>query len=961
MKSAYYIQFIFLICISHTLLAQTQPGKVQPTEVEADSLPETSGSSPIRGLVKFSADTLEDLVNYSARDSIRFDNVNHLIYLYGEASIKYQSYSITADFIRVNLDSSEALAEQWPDSLKRKDPLSELRDQDLEDPEEEELEDAYLLDAQDSLYYDTLDGPIRDLNASGQGEKKERNEDGRPHFDDGSNQFDADRLRYNFKTLKGKVYQVETEEQAGGSNMFIKGTETKFISGGPDSNSTDFIYSQDVIITSCNAPKPHYGIRSKKQKIIPNRQVIVGPSNVEIAGVPTPLVLPFGFFPLSQGAKNGLIFPSDYEYSDQWGFGLRDVGYYFPISDYIDLTLTGDIYFNGSWGLRARSKYRKRYKYNGNIDIGYSDRIQEVVPGENQRPVDQHQRSFSIRWSHSQDQRSRPGQTFSASVSMQTNGYEQLNYNDAARVLNNQYNSNVSFRKKFIGTPFSISANVRHSQNTRTGDMQFTLPDVNVNMNRIFPFERKRKVGQPKWYERISLQYVGKFLNRIRTQDSLLFDAQTWQNTELGFNHKLNSSASFQIFKYFNITPSVNYDESWYFEKIRRTFDPNFELAFDTIFNPLDSTDFQIISDTLSYGEVVRDTVNGFAPLRQFTSSISLTTNIFGSLGVGRKKGWFRGIRHVVKPTISLNYSPDYQNPNLDYVGFVQTDIRNPDDLQLYSLFENPLFGSAPTTGPNMNMSYSIQNLLEAKIFSKKDSTEQKVKLFNTLSITGSHNFVADSLKWSQVRMSGNTQFFKGISRWVFSASWDPYALNENGRRINEFYYKTDGKLLRFERAAIRVSNGLTIDQIKRLLKGEDPQQNSSRGRGGQSNAPASQNEESITDLFKNFRINHEVVMMWDSRNGGKFDLRTNALNTRGNIRMTPNWDLSIGNIGYDFVTKRLTYPYLGFTRNLHCWELSFQWAPQRGTYMFNIRVREGPLNFLKIPYSKNNQDTRFR
>ncbi len=943
-------------------MSQIPSDTLAPTVALGDSLNTPVKGSPIKGLVKFSADTLEDLVNYSARDSIRFDNVNHLIFLYGEASIKYQSYSITADYIRVNLDSSEALAEKLPDSLKRKDPLTELRNAELEEEEEttEEFEDDYVLDAQDSLYYDTLDGPIRDQKRTGVSEKKDRNEDGRPHFDDGSNQFDADRLRYNFKTLKGKVYQVETEEQAGNSNMFVKGSETKFISGGPDSNSTDFIYSQDVIITSCNAPKPHYGIRSKKQKIIPNRQVIVGPSNVEIAGVPTPLVLPFGFFPLSQGAKNGLIFPSDYEYSEQWGFGLRDIGYYFPISDYVDLTLTGDIYFNGSWGLRTRSKYRKRYKFNGNIDIGYSDRISEVVPGENQRPVNQHQRSFSIRWSHTQDQRSRPGQTFSASVSMQTNGYEQLNYNDASRVLNNQYNSNVSFRKKFTGTPFSLSTNVRHSQNSRTGDMQFTLPDVIVNMNRIFPFERKKRIGQAKWYEKISLQYSGKFLNRIRTQDSLLFDKATWQNTELGVNHKVNSSASFQIFKYFNITPSVNYDESWYFEQVRRTFDPNFELAFDTIYNPLDSNDIQILPDTLSFGQVLKDTLDGFIPLRQFTSSLSLTTNIFGSLGVGRKKGWFRGIRHVVKPTISLNYSPDYQNPNLGYVGFVQTDIRDP-ELELYSVFENPLFGSAPISGPNMNMSYGIQNLLEAKVFSRKDSTEQKIKLFNSLSINGSHNFVADSLKWSQVRMSGSTQFFKGISRLVFSASWDPYALDQNGRRINQFYYKTDGKFLRFERAAIRVSNGLTIDEIKKLLKGEEPKQNSSRNRSNNKTQTAGQEDESLTDLFKNFRISHEMVMMWDARNGGKLDLRTNALNTRGNIRMTPNWDLSIGNIGYDFVTKRLTYPYLGFTRNLHCWEMSFTWAPQRGTYMFNIRVREGPLNFLKIPYSKNNQDTRFR
>ncbi len=940
--------------MSNILVAQVRPDSRSLPTTHADTLAE----SPLRGVVAFSADTLEALVDYSARDSIRFDNANHLIYLYGNASIKYQSYSITADFIRVNLDSSIALAEQLPDSLKQEDPLDALR---TESEDEIPVEPEPVFDDRDSLLYDTLSGPGRNLPDRRAETQKERNEDGRPHFDDGTNQFDAQRLRYNFKTRIGKVYQVVTQENAGGSEMFIRGNETKFVSGGPDTNSTDYVYSQDVIITSCDAPNPHYGIRSRKQKIIPNRQVIVGPSNLEIAGIPTPLFLPFGFFPLSQGAKNGLIFPQDYEYSDQWGFGLRDIGYYFPISEYVDLTLTGDIYFNGSWGIRARSGYRKRYKFTGNFDIGFSNRINEVIV--EQTPMDQSQRSLSIRWSHSQDQRARPGQSFNASVSMQTNGYEQLNYNDADRVLNNQYSSNIAFRKKFTGSPFSISANIRHSQNSNTGDMQFTLPDINVNMNRIFPFERKNKIGEARWYEKVSVQYSGKFLNRIRTKDSLLFDAQTWQNAEVGFNHKVNSSASFQLFRYFNITPSINYDESWYFEQFRKSFDPTLEIEFDTLFNPLDSTDFMLMADTLSFGQIIDDTLKGFAPLRQFTSSLSLTTNLFGSLGVGRKKGWFRGIRHVVKPTISLNYSPDYTDPSRGYIGFVQEDIRDP-ELELYSLFGNsPLFGSPPINGPNMNMSYSITNLLEAKVFTKKDSSEKKIKLFNTLSVNGSHNFVADSLKWSRVRMSGSTQFFKGISRLQFSASWDPYALDQHGRRINKFYFDTDGKFLRFERAAFRISNGLTVKQIKDLISGtsESESRGNDRGRGGSS--ISSNGQESITDLFQNFRLNHDLVMMWEADSDGRksLEVTTNSINTRGNIRITPNWDLSIGNIGYDLRSKRLTYPYLGFTRNLHCWEMSFNWAPQRGTYSFMIRVREGPLNFLKIPYKKNFQDTRFR
>ncbi len=956
MKSAFYIQLFILICSICTLEAQIDRDSISDTDLSEDSLASSAFEPTFRGLVRFSADTLEDVVDYSAQDSIRFDNVNRLIYLYGEASIKYQTYTITADFIKVDLDSSIATAEQLPDSLKPEDAFLALQ---AEDDEQEELEPLPV--PRDSLYLDSLDYGYDEREQEPQ-ENKERNEDGRPYFDDGGSQFTADRLRYNFKSRKGKVYKVVTEE----SQMYIRGSETKFVSGGPDTNSVDYVYSQDVILTTCSAEEPHYGIRSKKQKIIPNRQVIVGPSNLEIAGVPTPLILPFGFFPIPKGAQNGLIIPNDYEYSEQWGFGIRGVGWYFPISDHLDTEVTGDIYFNGSWGLKNRTRYRKRYKYSGNFDIGYSNRIGETFSPEGDLLKDP-QKSFSINWSHTQDQRARPGQTFSASVRMQTSGYEQLNYNDT-RVLNNQYASNVAFRKTFAGTPFRLSANARHSQNTRTGDMQFTLPDVQVSMNRIFPFKRKKNPNpEQQWYEKISLQYTGKFLNRIKTKDSLLFQESLFKNAEFGANHNLNSSASFQVLKYFNITPSVNYSESWYFETIRKTFDPTLELRADTIVNPLDSTQTEILYDTLSFGDVLRDTIDGFEALREYSASIALSTNIFGSLGVNRTKGWFRGIRHVVKPSVSFNFSPDYTNPALGYVGQVQEDIRD-EEFDTYSIFEGALFGSPPQTGKRMAIGYSIGNLLEAKFFSKKDSTAKKVKLFNTISVNGSYNFVSDSLKWSPVNMSGTTTFFKGLSRVNFSAVFDPYLKTENGRRINKTVFDERKRPLRFDRAAVRLSSGMTVDQIKGLFKPKEEEEADSRssGRGrstGRGNSTKSGDiEESLTDLFKDFRINHDLVLMWTTDPDGhkELDIRTNSINTRGNIRLTPNWDLSVGNIGYDFRRKQITYPYLSFTRNLHCWEMAFSWAPERGTYSFTLRVKEGPLSFIKIPYQKNNQDIRF-
>ncbi|MBX2815632.1 MAG: hypothetical protein KTR24_06535 [Saprospiraceae bacterium] len=935
-----------------------------------DSLQQNASADLIRGQIRFSSDTLSDVVDYTAKDSIRLDNVDRLIYLYGEASITYQSYSITADFIRVDLDSNIAYATQLPDSLKKQDLFDEAtadEDDVGEDPEapaipEIDFDGDPELALLDSMQRDSFTRVqmLRSRAGIDPNIVDGRTKDGRPYFDDGNSQFTADAMKFNFKTKKGKIYQAVTQESA----LFIHGSETKFVSVAGDSltPANDFIYSRDALFTTCNAPIPHYGIRSRKQKIIPNRQVIVGASNVEIANVPTPLFLPFGFFPMSSGPKNGLIFPRDYEYSQEWGFGLRDIGYYFPISDHIDLQVTGDIYFKGSWGVRALSNYRKRYKFNGSFDLGYSDRKREVILDGT--PQDEHDKSFSISWRHSQDSRAHPNRTFSASVRMQTNGYEQLNYNDAERVLNSQYSSNINFRIKFPDSPFSLSTNMTHSQNTRSGAIQFTLPDVNLNMNRIFPFKsQKNRSPEPKWYEKISVQYQGKFLNRIRTQDSLLFQQSLFKDAEMGAQHRVNTSASFRILKYFNVTPAFNVEENWYFKTLQKTFDNELDIVLDTVYNA-DSTDFVIMQDTLSFGSVIRDTLSGFDRFSEYTASISLSTQLFGSLGVGRKKGWFRGIRHVMKPTLSFNFSPDYRG-NENYVGQVQTDIRFPDEFDTYSFFEGGLFGTPPTTGRRMALSYSINNLIEAKIFSRKDSTDRKIKLFNTIAVSGSHNFVADSLKWTHVNVSGNTSLFKNVMRLQFRARWDPYAVNDEGRRVNTSYWSRKRRPLRFDQANFRVSSGFSIEQIRDFFIGKDDEEsNSSGNRGGlrSGGQQTAQNltEQSLLEIFSNFRINHDLVFGWmdDNRDGiPEFGVRTNSVNTRGSIMLSPKWNINVSNIGYDFRTKRLTYPNIGIMRDLHCWEMGFNWAPTRSYYSFYIRVRQSPLDFLNLPYRRGNQD----
>ena len=909
--------------------------------------------------IGFSKDTFASKVNYGADDSTVLDNTNRFIYLYGNAYLEFENYSIKgADKIEVDLEKSIAVAEQLPDSLKPPPapppPKAPIIQEETEELSEEEQLALELED--DPLFFDPDSAQRRiqdELNRAPEQQPIEA-KNGQPEFSDGNSTFISRKLIYNFETNKGKIFDVITQE----SNLYVRGTETKFVSSKADSVDSDVVYNQSVLLTTCDAPVPHYGIRSRKQKIIPDRQVIVGGSNVEIANIPTPLFLPFGFFPLTSGPKNGLIFPRDYEYSEQWGFGLRDIGYYFPISEKIDLTVLGDIYFNGSWGIKANSRYKNRYKYSGTFNLGYSDRVNELANSD-VGVFTQHTKSFKINWTHTQDNKAHPYRSFNASVNIQTSGYDQLNFNTAQRVLNNSYSSNISYRRSFPNSPFSLSANIRHSQNTRTNDMQFTLPDINVRMKRIFPFKRKQAVGSEKWFEKISLQYNSQLKNRIQTKDTLLFQDPFFEKADFGIDHDFNTSATFRVLKYFNLTPNANFSSTWYFQTIDKSFDPNsVVIAFDTIYN-FDSTSFQVIQDTLDYGSSTRDTLQGFSTLNQFNIGVSLNTQVFFTYLAKNPNAKFKGLRWVMKPTVSFSYTPDYQD--FGYIREVQEDIREDIPFDTYSIFEGGLFGSVPTTpGRQMAISYSINNIFEAKVFNKRDSTDRNLRLLNTLNISGSYNFAADTLQFSQVRLSGNTQLIDRISRLQFSATWDPYVLRNN-RRINKFYWDETGKPLRFVNARVMISNALSIDQLKSLIKGDGLQSRSSGNRSRQQN----QNNqlESLTDIFSAFRLSHQMVISWRMNDDGKVesDIQTNAIRTSGLIPLTKNWNLNVTSVGYDFNSKRITYPSFGLTRDLHCWTLGFNWAPQRNTYQFFIGVRQSPLDALKLPYNKNNQDTFFR
>lgn len=885
-----------MVCVALQLSAQDP---LDPAE-QADSLAVEAVDSTYRyrGTFAYSKDSLDAPVQYKAVDSMIYDIANKKIHLYGAASVEYSTITLTGAHIVYDWETNIVTAEAYRDSSTR----------------------------------ETI---------------------GIPEFTEGDQTFTAMRMRYNFKTRKGKVYEVTSQY----NDVIIHGTESKFITGEKidTTKADDIIYSQGAIFSTCTLREPHFGIRSRKQKVIPNKLVVVGPSNLEIMGVPTPLWLPFGFFPVSSGRQTGLLFPRDYEYSEQWGFGLRDIGWYFPLSDHFNLSVTSNIYLKGTWGVNIVSQYNRRYKYTGNFNLGFDSRIFEGGDGSVSR-----NNAFKIRWSHNQAQSAHPTIRFGGNVNFEIGGYQSRVFNDASNVLQNQLNSNVNFDKRWLDKPFTLNASFSHSQNTRTETINVNFPSVRFITQALYPFKRKERVGREKWYETITMRYSGEARNQFTGRsDSTFISRKTLDEAQMGVRHNASAGTSFKLFRYFNLNPSVNYTETWYFKSRDIGFDPTPIINIDTVYNS-DRTLFNIVRDTVAFG--TRDTTlnYGFNAFRQTSASLSLNTQIFGTKLFPDGK-WLKGLRHVIKPSLSLVFTPDLVRDK--YFRTVEDEF-DPNEFDQYSIFEDAIYGQPRSTGEQFAVSYSINNIFEAKVFNKRDSTDQNIKLFDNIIVNGNYNFAADSLKWSQMNVSGTTRFFKGMTTIGLRAVFDPY-IEENGRRVNRTAWREDGKIIRFVNATARFNTSITISKLRALFQGkeepvvesvgEEPDPTVRRSRG-----QSPREEQDFLGLFENFRINHNLVFDWDSNprfGREKFDVTTHSVNMSGSVALTDKWAINVGNFGYDFARRDFSYPYLGFTRDLHCWEMSMNWAPTRNTYTFSIQVKPGTLDFIKIPYQRNNAD----
>lgn len=928
MKLVNYIVIIFIICFSVDLNSQvnempvkekskeTQPllklssadsmrnAAIQSSQLDtfpnspfldtliADSMvvdSTISNVSDAKNDIKISDDGLDDIIDYGSTDSSFVDLKENQIHLFGNAFVKYKKYDLKAGYIIFDFDNSEASAFQ--------------------------LEDL-------------------------QGRKTQK-----PDFTDGTNAFKSNGLRFNFKTSKGLIFDAVTQE----GEFTIHGSRTKFVSKDADSTSVDDqIYNENAKVTTCDADHPHFAFRVRKLKVVPNKLAIMGLSQLEIMGIPTPIILPFGFFPLVEGRSSGIIFPNNFEYDDNLGIGFREIGYYFPINDYMDLRVTGDIYTRGTHRLNAVSQYKKRYKYSGNVQLSYANNIGEsTVDGSRTS-----NKSYSLKVTHNQDAKAHPYRSIGGNINLSTNRYDQINTNAFENVVNNKISSNFFYKHSMPGTPFSFSAGLAHFQDNQTRAVRITLPDVKLNMTTIYPF-KSEKGGKEGWYEKITFDYDAKFKNYVEATDTTLFTDEVWENLQTGISHKATSGASFNVLKYFNVNVNADLEQFVLTRTQDRVLDP--ELMFDTIGVVIDQlTDTVGYEIDTTYGQIDELFDNGLATVEKFGMNASINTSRFATIRF--KKGWLRGLRHTAKPSIGFSFRPDTQNRYQDSVE-VSSNPGMIDEVTYFNPYNsgafNPSFNSK-----QMALTYGINNFFEGKYWSKADSTERKFKLLNALNINGSYNFAADSLKFSPLSIRGNTSFFKGITSVNFDARYQFYEKNDNGTLINETVWSKSRRPVKFDNFNLTVTNGLTIGKIRELIFGSGKSdRKSSKEDGIDDKKKEKKQGKSLADWVDNFRINHQFRYRVQKQNNGVDTgfVQSHSIKFSGNIELTDSWNLSITNISYDLVNKKFVFPQFSLNRDLHCWTMQFSWSPAIEVYSFFIGVKSSTLSFIKYDYGQRN------
>ncbi|MGB1268592.1 MAG: putative LPS assembly protein LptD [Flavobacteriaceae bacterium] len=750
-----------------------------------------------------------------------------------------------------------------------------------------------------------------------------------PIFTQGSNIVEPDSIRYNFKTQKALIFNSRTEQ----TGMNLKAEVTK------KENDSVYYVKNLILTTSKNLEDPEYHIKVRKAKLVPKKKIVSGVANMFIYGVPTPLGIPFAYFPLTEDRASGFIIPTFGE-NNQRGYFIQNGGYYFAVSDYFDLTILGDFYTNGSYGYNISSDYKVNYKFNGRF--GY--RQENLITSERGFPDYSKTNIYNLQWSHSQDAKSNPNSRFSANVNLGSSSYytQSTNQYNANNNLVNTLSSSISYNKTFQGKyGGNISATATHSQNTNTQQINMTLPNLQGSFNRIYPFEPK--VGSKKGIiENINLQYSFAAENRITTTDEFFFKKEMFDDAKMGVRHSIPLNTNFKVLKYFSLSAGAQYNEIWNFEKVNKYFDATTQ-------------------------EVITNIDKGFATYRTYNFSSSIGTTLYGmykfdKADTGKK---IQAIRHVVRPNVSYNINPSFDRYYESYKkNIITASGTTYEDIE-YSPFENSIYGSPGKTYSSA-IGFGIGNSLEAKVRDKiTDSTEvtyRKVSILNNLNFSSSYNVAGDSLKISPVSISGGTQLANNKLNVNFNMSLDPYALDNNNRRIDKFNINNNGSLFRLTNANLTLNYAFSSKDFEKGTSDNTTKNsttfNSTEDLLGITNdLSKSSFDDNEDDEKKDVKL-YNYKMPWSLRLAYSVaynnftrqnEISSNSLMFSGDVELSPRWNIGVSS-GYDIKNKGFTHTNLRFERDLLSWKMNFNWVPfsVNKSWFFFIGIKSSVLSDLK-------------
>ena len=831
-----------------------------------DSIPGDSIKADSNATKALKKNKLNDKVDYSSKDSLRFEIKGQKVFLYLDADIKYQDINLKAAYVEIDFPNNQVHATGVEDST----------------------------------------GKVV----------------GTPEFTQGDQTFKSKSINYNYTTKRGFINTVFTKQDQG----YLHGTIVKKM-------ENDVTYIKSGAYTTCDLQEdPHFAFKFSKGKVIPGKRVITGPAYMDVAGVATPLMIPFGYFPNKTGQRSGILLPTYGESKDR-GFYFENFGYYWAVSQYFDLQVQADIYTHGSWAIKPTMRYNKRYHYNGSFNFSYA----ENILGTADSPDYQKSKDFQIRWVHSQDPKARPRSSFSANVNIVSNTFNKYNLASSAQsYLSNTFQSSVNYATNFAGK-YYLNLNFNHSQNTLNKTINITLPQLSFSVNQFYPFRRQNPAGKMRWYEQISMKYNLDMENRYNTQDSVFLKGNWADSMQNGMRHTFPINATFRILKFLNWSNSLNINDRMYLKTVRKYYQS------DTI------TDS---GDTILPGYKTRNE-SGFSNAIDFNVSSSLNTRLYGMYQI--KGGPVKAIRHMVTPSVSFSYTPDWGAPGLGYYRYIENDtnIINPTK---YSIYEGSVYGGPPSQQSGM-ITFAISNNLEMKVRNRKDTVkgEKKIPLIDDLTIRCSYDIARDSLNWSPITISGRSTIVKGLTI-QYASTWDVFARDSLGRRYNTTEWKANHRLIRLDNTTWDAGFNYTLSSEK--VKGKKT-----------TNKGTPMERQDIVDYYDyyvdfdipwSFSVNYNFhyAKIYNSSSQTRDAKITQTLGFNGQLNITPKWKISLTS-GWDFVNSQLSYTSIDVYRDLHCWEMRFGWVPKgaQQSWNFSINVKASILQDMKLNKKKDFRD----